>query len=223
MRTKVLLGLAVAVMLVVSVATIGSNMGFKISIPLYKYSAGTHTGLNWVALPYYVSYTTASQVWTELNTLVGGPVELDQYQESNGTYLQFDNDSYGDDFNIAPSGTLVEANAMLVKVGSTVNWVVVGSHNPSMAVPLYKYAAGAHTGLNWRAVPYHTTAASASALWTQLNAAVGGPVEIDQYQESNGTYLQFDNDSYGDDFTVVPGQAILIKVGASTNWTPAHY
>ena len=34
MRTKVLLGLAVAVMLVVSVATIGSNMGFKISIPL---------------------------------------------------------------------------------------------------------------------------------------------------------------------------------------------
>jgi len=34
MRTKVLLGLAVALMLVVGVATIGSNMGFKISIPL---------------------------------------------------------------------------------------------------------------------------------------------------------------------------------------------
>ena len=32
MRTKVLLAVAVALMLIVSVATIGSNMGFKISI-----------------------------------------------------------------------------------------------------------------------------------------------------------------------------------------------
>ena len=60
MRTKVLLTVAVVLMLVVSVATIGSNMGFKISIPL---TAGY---TNCVSLPYYNSYTDAASIFADV-------------------------------------------------------------------------------------------------------------------------------------------------------------
>jgi hypothetical protein len=229
MRTKVLLGLAVAVMLIVSVATIGSNMGFKISIPLYKNGTG-HTGLNWVALPYYAGYVSASAVWTDIAAISGVTgVEVDQYQESDGTYLAYDPDSFlTDDFPITSSGQLINAGAILVKVvtsGTSVNWIVVGSHSPSLALTLRANGTG-HTGLNWCSIPYHTTAADAQTLWTQISAIAPNTssVEIDQYQETDGTYLAYDPDSFlTDNFSIKPGTALLVKVSANKSWTPAHY
>jgi hypothetical protein len=229
MRTKVLLGLAVAVMLVVSVATIGSNMGFKISIPLYANVSG-HTGFNWVALPYYVSFTDGASVWNDLNAAYGGGqeglIEVNQYQESNGTYKVYNADTFTDTFQITSGGSLISANALLIKVPSNSNWIVVGSHNPSLAVPLYALGAG-HTGLNWRAVPYHSTASTGATLWNQLNTLAGGGqeglLEINQYQESNGTYKVYNADTFTDSFNLVPGQSLLVKVASPLNWTPAHY
>jgi hypothetical protein len=242
MRTKILVLLTAAAMLLVGISVIGSNMGFKISIPVYKYVAGSHTGLNWVSLPYYVGYTTASTVWTDIAAIPNvSTVELSQYQEASGgpypinTYAIYDNDTFTDDFTITSGGQLANASAVLVKItttsGTSVNWVVVGSHSPSMSVPLYAYAAGSHTGLNWKAIPYHTTGATASALWTEINAVTPNTatVELSQYQEASGgpfpinTYAIYDNDTFTDNFTVTPGSPVLIKVSATKTWTPAHY
>jgi hypothetical protein len=213
MRTKVLLGLAVAVMLIVSVATIGSNMGFKISIPLVAGGTG-HTGLNWVALPYYCGYATASNLVADLPA----NSEVDWYNETDGTYLQYDGIVFYDDFDIAPSGTLKNRAGILIKPGASANWIVVGSHNPSVTVPLVPGGTG-HTGLNWVAVPYHSTKTTASGLIAELPANT----EIDKYVETNGTYLQYDGLVFYDDFSLTPGTAILVKPGASASWLPAHY
>lgn len=224
MKTKVLLTLAAVILVIISTVAIGSNMGFKISIPLYQTMTG-HTGLNWVSLPFYNSYTDAASARTDIMAISGiTGCELDQYQESTGTYLAYDPDNFlEDNFTICSSGQLADANALLVKIGgANGNWVVVGSHSPSMTVPLHATGTG-HTGLNWRAVPYHTTAADAAALWTELNTPAIG-VELDQYQEATGTYLAYDPDNFlEDNFTITAGGAILIKVGSGKTWTPAHY
>jgi len=226
MRTKVLLTLAVIAMLLVGTAAIASNMGFKISIPLNAYAAGTHTGFNWVALPYFVSYADATAAWTDISSIAGiGTVTLQQFQENNGTYLIYDGDMMTDNFTITSGGQLVDAKAILVQVGATRNWVVVGSHSPSMTVPIYAYAAGTHTGFNWVSIPYHRTAADATALWTQLAAVTPNTatVTLQQFQESNGTYLIYDGDMMTDNFTVTAGLPVLIQSSANKTWTPAHY
>ena len=84
MRTKVLLGLAVALMLVVSVATIGSNMGFKISIPLLN--DGDSTTANWVSLPYYNSYTDAASVKDDIGANFASITRWDNTSHTYKTY-----------------------------------------------------------------------------------------------------------------------------------------
>jgi hypothetical protein len=60
MRTRVLLAITALLMAIVSTVAIGSNMGFKISIPL---TAGYN---NYVSLPYYNSYTDAASIFNDV-------------------------------------------------------------------------------------------------------------------------------------------------------------
>lgn len=213
MRRTVLFGVAVATMLLVSIAAIGSNMGFKISIPLYAGGAG-HTGVNMVSLPYYVNYADAASVFADVPSCA----EVDLWDEATGTYRVYDGAFNLDNFPVATGGQLVSANAILVKVGVTENWIVVGSHNPAMTVPLYAGGAG-HTGVNFRSVPYHTTATSASVMF----GAIPGCAELDLWDEAAGTFRVYDGAFNLDDFPITAGQPLVIKVGATANWTPAHY
>jgi hypothetical protein len=208
MRTKVLLGLAVAVMLIVSVATIGSNMGFKISIPLAQ-------GVpKFVSLPYYVSLNghsspTASDLVADVTAGGGSSVEVYNW---NGT----DWDYYADggigqvDFAIAPGKGYQVSSAVAVP-----GWIVVGSHNPSQTIAISGVPVIA-------AIPYHTTATDAASLATQLTSAGLTSVELYNW---NGT----DWDYYADggigqvNFTLTPGVAIQISAANSKSWTPAHY
>ena len=48
-------------------------------------------------------------------------------------------------------------------------------------------------------------------------------VELDQFQETNGTYMIYDGDIFTDNFAVTAGFPFLIKVDATASWTPAHY
>jgi hypothetical protein len=216
MRTKVLLGLAVALMLVVSVATIGSNMGFKISIPLAAFSAGANDGLNWVALPYYNSYADAAAVFAD----VPGCAEVDLYDPLTQTVRIYDGGFNLDNFAVSTSGQLIDAQAILVKVVANANWVVVGSHSPSMQMTLSAFSAGTNDGLNWRSIPYHTTAADALTLFSQIpNVA-----ELDLYDPTTQTVRIYDGGFNVDNFPITPGVGILIKVTASSStWAPAHY
>lgn len=224
MRTKVLIALAVIAMMLVGTAAIASNMGFKISIPLNAYGTG-HTGFNWVALPYYVSYTTAAAAHSDIMAISGmSYVLLQQFQETDGSYLMYDGDIFTDDFTITSGGQLVDAKAILVQVDATGNWIVVGSHSPSMAVPIHAYGTG-HTGFNWVSIPYHRTAATASSLHTQLVAVTPNTAYmlLQQFQESTGSYLMYDGDIFTDDFNVTAGLPVLIQTDTTKSWTPAHY
>ena len=197
MRTKVLLGVAVALMLVVSVATIGSNMGFKISIPL---TVGYD---NYVGIPYYNSYTDANSVLTDIGA---NAVTVNRWDNTLGG-LQTWNGVRGDNFAITPG------EAYIVIVSATTNWIVVGSHNPGLAVPLtINYD-------NYVSVPYHTTATNAGTLWSQIPDCA----TVNRWDNTLGG-LQTWNGVRGDNFPLTPGEGLIIIVNSSSaSWAPAHY
>jgi hypothetical protein len=198
MRTKVLLGVAVALMLVVSVATIGSNMGFKISIPL---KGGAK--INWVSIPWYNSYSTASAVFND----VTGCAEV-------GHWLT---DTYAPQIYTSPDDpdfAIAKGEGFYVKVPVDGNWIVVGSHDPGYAVPLK-----GSTKINWLSIPYHSTASLASVVFSQVpNCAEVGLWLTDTYAPQ--IYTSPDDP----DFTITPGTAYYVKISAGdSSWTPAHY
>ncbi len=198
MRTKVLLGAAVALMLVVSVATIGSNMGFKISIPL---AAGGY--LNWIALPYYDSYSNAAAIFSDIPSCT----QVSRWDNPSGSYQTW-NGVKGTNF------TPVAGEAYLVKVSVAGNWVVVGSHNPGFALSLSGNGA-----LNWISVPYHTVDTNAAALFSEISSCT----QVSRWDNTSGSYQTW-NGVKGTNFTLTPGEGVLVKVSATTvPWTPAHY
>jgi len=105
MRTRVLLAIAAALILVVGMTAIASNMGFKISIPL---TAGY---TNFVSLPYYNNFANANELYSD----IAGCTEVSRWDNATALW-----DSY-----IGARGTgftLNEAEALTVKVAATNTW-----------------------------------------------------------------------------------------------------
>lgn len=197
MRTKALFALAVVAVLLIGTAAIASNMGFKISIPL---AAGTAN--NWVSIPYYNSYSNAGAMFADITNAS----QVSRW-DNTGAAFQSWNGARGTNF------TVTAGEAYLVKVSSATNWIVVGSHNPSLVISL---TAG--TANNWVAVPYHTTAANAGALFTQITNAS----QVSRW-DNTGAAFQSWNGARGTNFTVTAGEGVLVKVSSASTWTPAHY
>lgn len=213
MRTKVLVLLAAAAMLLVGVTAMSSNMGFKISIPLTA-ASGTHDGLNWVSLPYYCSYADADAMFND----IPGCNVVSRYDPTTGAYLLYDAFIFTDNFAVAPGGELDQGVAFQVMVGADTPWVVVGSHAPSKQIPLTA-ASGTHDGLNWVSIPYHTTRVDADGLFNEIpNCNL-----VSRYDPTTGAYLLYDAFIFTDNFPITAGVGIQVMVGADTNWTPAHY
>lgn len=197
MRTKVVLVLAAVFMLVVGGTAVASNMGFKITIPL---AAGGYS--NWVSLPYYNSYTTAASIFGDIT----GCTQVSRWDNPSGTYQSYTG-GRGTGFNVTPG------EAYLIKVSSATDWIVVGSHDPSLALTLS--AGGAS---NWVSIPYHTTATTASGLFGQIPNCT----QVSRWDNPSGTYQSYTG-GRGTGFNLTPGEGLLIKVNANESWTPLHY
>ncbi len=199
MRTKTVLALATVLVLIVGMAAVASNMGFKINLALT--SGGD---LNWVALPLYNSYTDASSVWADLTN----PSQISRWDNATGTYQTYLGTTRSNNF------TLNKGEGIVVKVSAAENWIVVGSHDPSFAFSL---TAGGD--LNWVAVPYNETATDASGIWGELT----NPSQISRWDNATGTYQTYLGTTRSNNFTLNTGEAIVVKVSANESWTPAHY
>lgn len=214
MRTKVLLTLAVVAMLALGGAVMASNMGFKISIPL---TAGQ---VKYISLPYYCTLdgqaldgvnAKAANLRNEVIAAGGTTVQVWNW---TGTALQrYAGGGIGQVNFVLQPGIGYEVSSVAAVPG----WIVVGSHNPSLSIPL---TAGQVKILS---VPYHTTSANAAALRNELIAAGGTTVQVWDW---TGTTLQrYAGGGIGQvNFTITPGKAYQASsVAAVAGWTPAHY
>jgi hypothetical protein len=173
-------------------------MGFKISIPLTAGGAS-----NWVSIPYYNSYTNAASIFNDISNCA----QVSRWNIPTRSYQNWFG-SAGTNFNVTPG------EGMVVKVSTGVNWIVVGSHNPSLAISLT--AGGAS---NWVAVPYHTTATNAATLFNDIaNCA-----QVSRWNIPTRAYQNWFG-SAGTNFNLTAGEAVVVKVNtAGVTWTPSHY
>jgi hypothetical protein len=198
----------VLLVLAASSALLASNMGFKLVYPLSN--TGTYQ-LNWVSLPYYWGTSaTASAVCTDIGA---NAFSVSHWVRASESYEEYDCPiAYGTDFSLTPG------EALVVKVAGATNWTIVGSHNPGTSYGL------TNTGtyqLNWVSVPYHTTAATASALCADIGA---NTFSVSHWVRASESYEEYDCPiAYGTDFSITPGEGLVVKVSAPTTWSPSHY
>ena len=194
MRNKALLLIAAALLLAVGTVTAGSNMGFKITIPL------TVGYQNYVSLPYYNSYTNASSLFSDIPNCTA----VKRWDNLSGTFQQWSG-TRGTNFTITPG------EAYIVDVSASTNWIVVGSHNPSLSVTL---TAGYQ---NYVSVPYHTTATNAQTLFNDIANCTA----VKRWDNPTGNMQQWSG-TRGVNFTLIPGEGLIIDVRANTSWIPSH-
>lgn len=193
MRTKVVLALAAGLMLIISTAAIGSNVGFKIAIPL---KAGWN---NYVSLPFYNSYTNAASILADIT----GATKVSRWDNASNSFQSWT--GLGTNFSVTPG------EAYIVTVSANTTWVVVGSHNPSLALSM---TAGYN---NYVSVPYHTTATNASTLLSQIPNGT----KVSRWDNASNSFQSWTG--LGTNFTLTPGEGVIVTVSGSAGWTPAHY
>jgi len=83
-----------------------------------------------------------------------------------------------------------------------------------------------NNNINWVAVPYHSTAALAENLCTQINANCSNIATSDAYYDTaTNSYISHICGSTKSNFNIIPGRSIAVSVSAagSACWHPAHY
>jgi hypothetical protein len=203
MKRNVLLVLAAVAVLAIGSAAIASNMGFKIAIPL---TAGAST---YVSIPYYNSYTDAASMRNDINTSISGTATVYNW---NGTVWQ----RYAGGGLGQVNFTITPGQGYQVVPAASGNWIVVGSHNPSLAL---SFTAGTSSYVS---VPYHTTATTAQLLRNEIDAAIGSTATVYNW---NGTVWQrYAGGGVGQvNFNITAGSAVQVLPAGSGSWTPAHY
>lgn len=201
MKTKVILGIAVILILAIALTSGASNMGFKLSMAT---SAGVPKV---ISLPYYNSYSTQTAAYLRNDIIAAGGTGVSVATWNGTAWI-----TYSGTLN---NFTLTPGLGYKVQTTNNVsNWIIVGSHNPSTSL---SFSAGVPKVVS---VPYHTTATNAAGLRNEVIAAGGTGVSVATWNGSAWiTYSGTLNN-----FTLTPGLGYKIQTTNNVaSWTPAHY
>jgi len=200
-----------AVALLAVGALFASNMGFKINYQMLAgTNAGSDKGINSLALPYNAQ-TGVIDAQTLADDIGSANVlTISKYVESNDGYFVYPTDG---------NFSLSHEEAYYVRLLNDVNYIVVGSHDPSATVSLESAGdPNSDKGINFVAYPYHSTSSLASELANEIGST--NVLSIGQYVESNDGLTIYPTDG---DFSLVPGEGYFIRMLANQTWTPSHY
>jgi hypothetical protein len=190
-----------------------SNMGFKLNKSLTAAGAGSLSGTQLLGLPYnrQVGIDNASDLFGDMG---GFPTvqSISKFTTINDGLTAYTNG--------LPDFPLEEGAGYQVKMGSTTNYIIVGSHNPSAVIQLEAAGASSLSGTTLFAPPYHATASTASELFTELG---GFPTvqSISTFTTNNDGLTAYTNGL--PDFDLNPGEAYQIKMGSTVAYSPSHY
>ena len=195
-------------LIMLALATLGSNRGFLIHIPLiFPYN-------NIVSLPYRTQYATAKDIYTDITNCTG----VSRWDPTTGG-MQTYCGGRGTGF------TPVPGEALTITASQTATWVVVGSHDNAAQVQLYKIPDGVYDlqhDWNWIAPPYHTRAQTASDLFQEIPNCL----RVSRWNNAQSIYEKWDGTNQPPDninFVITPGEGYTCNVSADCTWTPSHY
>ena len=147
-------------------ALVASNMGFKLNYTLSQAGAGSLSGTNVLALPdnRQTGLADAKNLMDDVG--FANVANIQKFlSATDGLQLYTGRKSGGTAF------PLVAGEGYFLKMATTVNYIVVGSDDPSIAYPLTQAGPGSNSGTNFFAYNYHQTAADAKALMDDIGFA----------------------------------------------------
>ena len=209
-RSMTVMVLVLAAAVVITGGLMASNMGFKLNRALLAGTdPGSNSGTQMLALPYnrQVGIDTAEDLFKNIS----GVQIISRYLTQTDAYQPY---TFGQ-----PNFGLAAGQGLLVKMGQNTNYIVVGSHDPSAVIQLESGGAASNSGTNLYAPPYHATAATAKDLFLEI-----GPANvqlISKYLTATDALQPY---TFGQaNFNINPGEAYLIKMGATVAYSPSHY
>lgn len=202
-----------------------SNMGFKLNLPLDTVGTnGSASGTNTVALPYnqQTNIVNASDLRADINATAGSEaiLSISKFVRSSDSLLTYTGSTSATDFAVAPG------EGYRVQVASNVNYIIVGSHDPGLAVNLDTVGTnGSASGTSDFAFPYHGTASSAAELRDDINAQAGGEavLSISKFIAGSDSLLTYTGSTSATDFLLEPGRSYRVQVSSNVSYIPSHY
>ena len=216
-RTWILAALVAVALLAVG-GLLASNLGFKLNYQMPN-AAGQGgapaNGTNALALPFnrQSGIDTASQLLNDIGS--ADTINIQRYLENSNSIETFSGGG-------TPDFNLVAGEGLFIRMGATVNYIVVGSNDPSLSIPLDSAATqgGAPAnGTNYYAYAYHSTASTASELLNEIGSTA--VINIQRYLESSNSIETFSG--AGPNFNLIPGEAYFVRMGSDVAYTPSHY
>jgi hypothetical protein len=214
-----------AVAMLVAGGLFASNMGFKLNYPIETVGTnGSASGTNTIALPYnqQTNLVMASDLRADINATAGSSVvvSISKLLKSSDSLLAYTGASSATDFALVPG------EGYIIQAGGDVNYIIVGSHDPGLAVNLDTVGTnGSASGTSDFAFPYHGTASLASELRDDINAQAGGDavVSISKFLRTSDALLAYTGSSFATDFQLEPGKSYRIQVSQNVSYIPSHY
>jgi len=232
MRKRMFVGMLVAALAVVLAGgLLASNMGFKLNYPLIAASqavpeGGTSLdGTNDLSLPDNPQggFVSANDLRLDIGAPANGGIA--KLLRANNTVQTYTGKGTGINFNLVAG----EAYRVRVTGASTVNYIVVGSHNPTLSHVLI--AAGQPVpeggnsldGTNTYNYPYHSVAATANDLRLEIGAPANGGVS--KLLRASNTTQTYTGKGTGLNFNLVPGAGYRVRITGATNvsFIPNHF
>jgi hypothetical protein len=217
---------AVALMLVAG-GLMASNMGFKLNRVLNAASGSSLTGTNAVGLPYnqQVGLVNCGQLGLDMGTFAtaGGPItNIQKFLPATDTYLLCNTTRA-----VTTNFAINAGESVRVRMNTSLNYIVVGSHDPIKTITLKGPSGTSLTGTNEYSYPYHSTAINCGSLALEIGgfATAGGPVtNIQDFLPATDTYLLCNTTrAVTTNFATTPGKGYRIRVTGDVSFVPSHY
>lgn len=232
MRKRMLLGaLVVALAVVLAGGLMASNMGFKLNYPLIAQGqavpeGGTsQDGTNDISLPDnpQAGFVTANDLRLDIGAPANGGIS--KFLRANNTLQTYTGKGAGVVFNLVAG----EGYRVRVTGTSTVNYIIVGSHNPTLSHVLIAQGqpvpegGNSQDGTNTYNYPYHSVAATANDLRLEIGAPANGGVS--KFLRANNTLQTYTGKGAGVNFNLTPGAAYRVRITGASNvsFIPNHF
>jgi hypothetical protein len=198
-------------------ALVASNMGFKLNYTLSQAGGGSNSGTNSLALPdnRQTGLADAKNLMDDVG--FAQTTNIQKFLAATDTLQSYTGRKGGGN-----AFALAAGQGVFVKMATTVNYIVVGSDDPTLAYPLAQAGGGSNSGTNFYAYNYHQTAADAKALMDDIGFA--SVTNIQKFLKATDTLQSYTGRKGGGTaFVLTPGEAYFVKVATTVNYTPSHY
>lgn len=209
---------AVVIATVVTGVLVASNMGHVATVQLLQSGAGSYSGTNTINLPYDLGPNLVNAKNLMDDITFANVFSVSKFLKATDS-LQ----SYTGRKNGGTAFPLTAGECYYVRMNTTTNYTVVGSHMPTLAVTLNAAEAGvSYSGNNFVSLPFNITARNAKELMDDIGFA--NVFSVSRFLRATDTLQSYTGrKGSGPVFPISYDECYYIKMITTVNYIPSHY